>query len=108
MSETAFNLSDPRGPQGDRRERNALAPFGNGKAGWVKQALVGAALSALVALAVTAWQASGQAQEQAERTEVQIRTGLAVIEERQKNQNDAVLRAIEELREDIREQRIRR
>lgn len=93
-------------PEPDRRR--ALLPLGNGKAGWLVQALIGAALAAVTAFGVALWTASTQAEENAKATETQIRMGLAVIEERQKNQNEAVLRAIEELREDIREQRRRR
>jgi hypothetical protein len=105
MSENTLNLSDPRGPQGDRRERRPLALLGNGKAGWLKQALVGAALAALVSFAVTAWQASGQAKDLAAKTDTQIQTGLAVIEANQKTQYEAVLRELRELREDLRAER---
>lgn len=88
-------------PEPDRRR--ALVPLGNGKAGWAAQAFIGAALAALTAFAVAFWTASTQAEATRTATETQIRTGLAVIEERQKNQNEEVMRAIQSLREDLRE-----
>lgn len=96
-----ISILDERGSQPDRRR--PLAPFGNGKSGWVMQAVTTAVLSAITAFAIALWTASGQAKSQREATELQIRTGLAVIEERQKNQNEEVMRAIENLRADIRE-----
>ncbi|MDQ3169015.1 MAG: hypothetical protein M3Q55_02615 [Acidobacteriota bacterium] len=73
------------------------------------QAIAGAVLAAIVSFGVAFWTATGQAEENRAATEAQIRTGLAIMEERQRNQNDEVMRAIQQLREDLRDMgRVRR
>lgn len=80
MSENTLNLSDPRGPQGDRRQTSALSFLGNGKGTWLRWLL-----GLLGAAAVSYITASAQ-----------IDRRVSVLEERQANQNAEVLRKLDE------------
>ncbi len=80
---TAFNFSDRRSGDGDRR---ALQPLGNGKGEWVRWAL-NLIIPAMVA-AVLAW--------------VAVSNRISVIEEREQNHYQELLRQFQALREDIR------
>jgi hypothetical protein len=90
------SITERRGPQGDRRPHRS-------KTGWLIQAVVAGIVSLLVGFIVAFYTATAQAEANRAATELQIRTGLAVIEERQRNQNEEVMRAIQSLREDLRE-----
>ena len=100
-----LNLSDPRGPQGDRR--SAHAPFGNGKAR-IAYVLLGGVVTLGTSIGAAQWTASIES-ERTRRDAMQASDkAIAVIEERQRNQYQEVIRQIEQLREDLREGRLRR
>lgn len=105
MSDT-LNLSDPRGLQGDRR--SPLMPFGNGKKR-VAYIVLGGVVSVGGTVLTAQWAAEDVAAREAVKAQAALEKAVAVIEERQNNQNEAVLRELQQLREDLREMgRVRR
>lgn len=99
MSDT-LKLSDPRGFQGDRR--SPLVPFGNGKKRVLYIVLAGV-ISTGGTIVTAHWTAERTASQEAEKAQNALDKAVAVLKERQENQNEAVLRELRELREDVRE-----
>ena len=87
----SLNLSDRRMESPQSQQKSPLSFLGNGKAEWAWRIfmLLGAAFVSYMA------------------AEHQVDKRVSVLEERQLNQNSEVLRAIQELREDIRAMRLR-
>lgn len=100
----SLNLSDrrmePPPPQ-------ALAPLGNGKRR-VALIVLTFLLSVTGTIFTAHWTAAQTSEREAEKAQAALDKAVAIIEERQRNQNAEVLRAIDALREDIRAMNRRR